>query len=283
MQPKVELSQIRNLGEIIDDSILFFKQTWKPLLKSYFTISGFFLFAGVIISVFNQTKIFQLQQQGESIFSATYFLTIFFYLVNFIFISLTGLSFITLYHEKGKEAPSVEEVWGYVKYYFLRVFGSSLLLTALWVVGIFLCILPGIYFMPVFLLIITIIVFENATLGYAFNRAFQLIRDRWWQMFGTLMVMGLIVGCAIVLLSIPLIIITALILFLTNVNHEHTESIALVLTFSLFQVLWLLPTISIALTYFSLNEQKDDNNLFQRIEMLGKNNYDIDHLPSEEY
>ena len=46
MQMKVELSQIRTLGEIIDDSILFFKQNYKALLKSYFVICGFFWVAG---------------------------------------------------------------------------------------------------------------------------------------------------------------------------------------------------------------------------------------------
>jgi len=283
MQPKVELSQIRNLGEIIDDSVLFLKQNWKPLFKSYFTISGFFLVAGVVISIFNQTNKFQPQDQEESVYGGTFFLTILFNFINFGLISLTVLSFMALYHEKGREAPSVEEVWGYVKFYFFRVFGSSILLTLLLAAGIFACILPGIYFLPVFLIIISVMIFENATLGYSFSRGFKLIKERWWQTIGVLLVMAMIAASAMVLLAIPVAIIVGLILFLTKLNHEHTESIALAVTVNSLQILYVLPTIAIALVYFNLNEQNDDNNLMQRIAMLGKNNADPDQLPLEEY
>ena len=132
MPAKVELVQIRRFGEIVDDSILFVKQNWKPLLRSYFSICGFFWVAGLILSVFNQTQIFALQENGESIYSVTYISTAVLNFLNIIFVILTGLCFVTLYKEKENQAPSVEEVWTYVKYYFFRVVGSSIALLALW-------------------------------------------------------------------------------------------------------------------------------------------------------
>jgi hypothetical protein len=283
MQPKVELAQIRNTGEIVDDSILLFKQNWKPLLKTYFIICGFFWAAGLIIAVFNQTKTFQLQEQGESIYSITYFCTILFSFINYTFISLTALSFLTLYREKGNVAPTVEEVWGYVKYYLLRVFSSSVLLVALLAIGLVFCVLPGIYFMPVFSLITTIMVIENADLGYSFNQGFRLIKNNWWQTFGVMLVMGIIVFSAMILLIIPVTIIVAIILASINTNNAHIISMATVLTLHSLEFLYLLPTISIALVYFSLNEKKDDNGLLERINGLGKNNQEANNLPSEEY
>jgi hypothetical protein len=283
MQMKVELSQIRTLGEIIDDSILFFKQNYKALLKSYFVICGFFWVAGLIIAVLNQTQKFQLQDAGESFFTLTFFLTALFNFINFVFILITVLSFIALYKEKGNNAPAVDEVWGYVKYYILRVFGSSIVLVSLLAAGVLLCVLPGIYLMPVFLLILTIMILENASFGYAFRSAFKLIKENWWHTIGVLMVMAIIVIASFVLLIIPVVIIVVGILYLTTANRAQTSSLAITITVNGLQFLYMFPIIAMALVYFNLNEQKDDYSLMQRIAMVGKNNTELNQLPEEEY
>ena len=165
MQPKVELSKVRSFSETIDDSILFFKQNWKPLFRAYLAICGFFWVAGLISSTFNQFHTFELRAQGESPFSISYLISIVFALFSYIAITLTTLSYISLYQQKDKEAPTVEEVWGYVKFYFLRITGSFFLLTLLLALGFMLCILPGIYLWPVFSLILTIMILENTSLN----------------------------------------------------------------------------------------------------------------------
>lgn len=284
MQPKVELSQLRSSGEIVDDTIVFFKQNWKDLLKSYFTIGGFFWVAGIVITIFNQTRTFQLQQQNESIFTFTYFLTLFFSLINYITIVLIAFCYVALYREKGKEPPTVEEVWVYFKYYFFRVFGSSLLLTILLSIGLIFCLLPGIYFLPIFLLILAVMVLENGSFQHSFSRGFYLIKNNWWQIFGVLIVTNILLTAGLVLLSIPVIIVVALVLLLTNANQGHTILLALSFTTTCFQALYLIPAISITLAYFSFNEQKDDLAILNRIETLGIHKENINnHFPSEEY
>jgi hypothetical protein len=188
-----------------------------------------------------------------------------------------------VYREKGNETPTVNEVWGYFKYYLPRVFGSSMLLAILWAVGIVLCFFPGIYLFPIFLLIITVMVLENASFSYSFNRGFQLIKQNWWYMFGVLIVMTLIVAAGMILIAIIVAIVISVLLILTKLNHQYTELMTLVLTLHALQVLCLLPIVAVALTYFNFNEQKDDYSLMQRIEMIGKNKHDDNHLPSEEY
>jgi hypothetical protein len=283
MQPKIELSQVRTTGEIIDDSILFFKQNWKPLLKSYFVICGLFWLAGLIISIINQIKQHELDTQGGSFFNATNFLTILFSFINFVLISLTVLSYVALYKEKEKNAPTVEEVWVYVKYYLLRGLWSTFLLTLLLAGATLLCIIPGIYLLPIVLLIITIIVIENASLNFAFNRGFQLIKNNWWSTFTVLIVIWIIVGAIMMLMAIPVSIITAAVLFSTNINHDMAVSIAIAVVLNSLQVLYILPVIAMVVAYYNLNEQKDDLHIMQRIEMLGTHSSDTDHLPTEEY
>jgi len=47
-------------------------------------------------------------------------------------------------------------------------------------------------------------------------------------------------------------------------------------------VLYILPVITIALCYFSLNEQKEGTGLMARINQIGENKAD-NNLPAEEY
>lgn len=285
MQPKVELSRIRSLGETVDDSVLFFKQNLKPLFKAYFTICGFFLIAGLIISVVGLSADFQLKDDFESVFSTTYMLTVAFALLNFVFLVLTTFSYVALYQAKEKEAPTVEEVWVYVKYYLLRIVSSSVLLLAMVALGFVVCIVPGFYLMPIAVLIIAVMVFENAGLGYSFGQAFRLVRDKWWHLASVLAVVAVILIAATILLIVPVAIVVMLVIALTNVNTRHAEEIAVAIAVHLLQFLSLLPVIAVALTYYSFNEQKDDNGLMQRIEMLGKAQPkpNAGHQQTEEY
>jgi len=269
MQEKIELNRIREFGDIIDDSLQFFKQNWKPLLKSYFTICGFFWLASLLLGIFNQINTFHRIHDGQSPFSTTYFLYFLFEYIDFIIITLTVLSFISLYKEKGNEAPSVEEVWSFVKYYFFRAFGSYLLLTLCIIIGAVFCILPGIYLAVSFSLVLPVIVIENSTLSYAFSRCFQLIKNNWWFMLGAVFVSEIILVVALLAIIIPVMIIAFGVTFLTNVSMLTMYSYASIIIGHLLQFAYMFPIIVICLVYFSLVEQKDDGNLLQRINNIG--------------
>jgi len=283
MTPKIELKQIRDLGQIIDDSIAFFKQNFKQLLRTYFTICGVFLIAGAIVSVFTSIQNIQHARLEESIFTWTYFLGIALDLLNFFILTITGLSFITIYHEKGKVAPSVDEVWAYFKFYFFRVAGSGFLLALGLGVSFLFCILPCIYFYPIFMLFFPIMIIENASLGYSFSRTFQLIKNNWWHTLGTLFVMGLVVAAVMLLCMIPILAIVAVVCYFVLVDFSQVYTVVFAVSIHLLQFLYLLPIISIALVYFSLNELKDDQNILERINMIGIAHTHTDELPSEEY
>jgi hypothetical protein len=283
MQEKIELNRVRTFSEIIEDSIQFFKQNWKPLLRSYFAICGFFCVAGLVIGILNEKATLEHAARGESVFGLTYFLSIGYGLINHLVIMLTVYSFIALYKEKGNEAPNVEEVWSYVKYFFFRIFGSYLCLVALILAGVVCCIIPGIYFSIVFTLTFPIIIMENATLGYAFNRSFQLIKNNWWLTFGVALVLGIIIFADMFAVIIPVGLVTVAASFLSLVNTAGIYGYAFIITSGIFQFLYLLPLIGIALTYFSLTEGKDDGTLYERIMLIGKNNTNTIDPLTEEY
>ncbi|HXU28788.1 MAG TPA: hypothetical protein VN698_16280, partial [Bacteroidia bacterium] len=117
------------------------------------------------------------------------------------------MCYISVYLQKGNVTPTFEEVWGYFKYYFFRVLGSGIVMAFLILIGALLCIIPGIYIANVFYLVIPIIVIENTSFGFAFNKSFRLIKDNWWFVFGVVFVTNLIVGVASSFASIPITVL----------------------------------------------------------------------------
>jgi hypothetical protein len=270
MQEKIELSRVRAFSEIIEDSIQFYKQTWKPLLTSYLAICGFFCAAGLLVGLVNEHAVLSRAADGESPFTFTYFLAMVFELFNYMIITLTVLCFMSLYKEKGNEPPMVVEVWSYFKYYFFRIFTSWVALGALIAAGTVCCILPGIYFAVVLSITFPIMIMENATLSYSFNRSFQLIKANWWLTLGIILVTILIVVAAMFAIVIPVMLVTWASTFLTLINAASVYSYTSIIVTHLLQFLYILPVIGVTLTYFSLNEAKDDGTLLQRIMLIGK-------------
>ncbi|MGN8071309.1 hypothetical protein [Mucilaginibacter sp. SG564] len=300
MQPKVELAKIRDFGEIISDTFLFIRQNIKPLLKYFFTFCGIFVAGGIVCAALYQLKwagtmnslragAFNTNQYKPSPFSffgPEYFLLILFGILSFTALTVTFLSYIALYKEKGKQVPTTEEMWGYIKYYFLRVLGSSILLHILLIFASLLCGVPGIYLSPIFALIFPIMVIENASFGYAFSRSFFLIKDNWWVTFGALVVIWIIFYVAIVVITIPTTIINMISLITApqkgGAAFSAPAAIIGAALQQLCQVFGVLPVTALALCYFNLTESKDGTSLMDKINKLGTTTPNTD-LPAEEY
>jgi len=126
-------------------------------------------------------------------------------------------------------------------------------------------------------------VIENSTLGYAFSRSFVLMRNRWWQTLGIIIVSELIVLAAMFSVGIPVALIVWGTTFLSNVSSSNIYMYATVIVTHLMQFLYILPLIVLTLTYFSYTEETDQGALFERIEMIGKNKADAPAQLTEEY
>jgi flagellar biosynthesis protein FlhB len=158
MDSKIELARPRDFGETITDTFGFIKQNFKPLLKYFFIFCGFFLVATFAIMVLTEVKALSFMSYTTSansfdeggnlsrMFSLLggYLLLFVFIVLNYVAINVTVLCFMTLYKQKQNTIPTTEEMWGYFKYYYLRVLGSSVLLYILMMLGFAFCLIPGI-------------------------------------------------------------------------------------------------------------------------------------------
>jgi hypothetical protein len=283
MDSKIELAKPRDFGEIISDTFTFTKQNFKPLIKYFFIFCGFFLLATGATDILNQIQTlnrfnnfnpnsFDNPTGPFSAFTPTYFLALFFVLVEYLSITIMTLSFMALYKQKGNEIPTTEEMWGYFKFYFLRVAGSAFVVTILTLLACVLCLIPGIYLYPIMSLVFPIIIIENASFGYAFNQSFKLIKDNWWSTFGVMVVMGIILAVAASILVLPSAIFTAGSIFLHMTKGTSTSVVGVVVTSILKQcshVFQILSVVATCLIYFSLNEAKEGTGLMERINQFG--------------
>ena len=292
MKQPIELRKYRDFGQIINDSFAFLKENAKGLLVSVLVICGFFMVLGTITSVFtimNKGYAASFSSDDYELHSraVTYIVSVILYffvlMLSHLCIFLVTNCYISVYIQKNNTPPTLAEVWGYFRYYFWRVLGGSILIFVLSCIGYLLCLIPGIYLMPIFSLIIPIIVIENASVRYSFNKSFRIIKSNWWMVFGVLFIMWIIVAVAGFFINFG-------VTFIEETSRMFTlkgAMLPVLIIFSalkhLLMVTYILPAIAVSLCYFSLSEQKDGTGLLERIQKLGTTTNDDLILPTEEY
>ena len=296
MKEQFELRKQRDFGQVFNDTFAFFKNNLKPLLRALFVICGFFMLSGAVSSMatylhFSSPMAYTADGYPYNrMRSIRYILNIvtmsLISVLTQYSISLVTLCYMAIYREHKGRQGTVAEVWGYFKYYFRRVFGASLLLGMLTLLGFLCCVLPGIYFTVVFSLVPSIMVMENTTLSDAFGKSFRLISGKWWLVFGVIFVIGLLVGIANSIAGVPLGIVPVVSRFVTNQAVTAPLIIFFSILRSLLVVTYTLISIAITLCYFSLSEEKEGTGLMARIGDFGKQepeNEITGQDPSEEY
>ncbi|MEJ7557284.1 MAG: hypothetical protein WKF66_03180 [Pedobacter sp.] len=290
MSNHLEFRKQREFGEIISDTFLFIKQNFKPLLKVFFYLCGFFILASILSAVTHLINVSDVlidssrrpQQAFSKMFSWSYFLVILLYLITYSAITVTTLSYIAVYIQKENVPPSPEEVWTYFKYYFLRVLGSTIPITLLMIVGFICCIIPGVYIFPALSLFFAVMVLENGSFAYSFGRAFKLSHKDWWATAGAMFIIWIITYAAFLIPSLPGIILGMIIGFTQGAASISKVwlVIATVVQY-LSYVFMMIPLIGVALCYFNLAERLESGGLLARIDTLGKQSTSSD--TPEEY
>nr|WP_121269664.1 hypothetical protein [Pedobacter schmidteae] len=291
MSEKIEFKKVRAFGEIINDTFLFVRENLRALLKVFVYLCGFFVLAGIVASVMQQLSVQgMISNAGNpsafanmgSVFTLNYFLVILFSMGTSAAITVSTLSFIALYIQKGKVAPSPEEVWAYFKYYFFRVFFSNIFLMLFVVFAFMLCLIPGFYVFPAMCLFFPIMVLENSDFSYAFSRSFKLLKDQWWVTAGTIFIIFMIAYACMMFAAVPGMILTMVGTFIPGL--EEWKMVMLIIGAiiqNLSYVFMMIPFIGVAMVYFNLVEVQESTGLMDRINQFGQTKDDATGL--EEY
>ena len=278
MKENLEFKKQREFGEVITDTFQFIKQNFKPLLKVFVYLCGFFILASMLSAIVNLINMKDVvanpsnpRAQLDKIFTVAYFLNILFYFLTFTAITVSTLCYISLYVEKHNNPPSVEEVWSYFKYFFLRVLGSSIPNLLAMVVAFAACIIPGIYVFPALTLIYTVMIFENGSFAYSFRRAFKLANLDWWLTAATMLIIFVITYAAMLIPSIPSIVVSMATAFTPGSQGPNLTGmiIGTVIQY-LFQFIAIFPLVGISFIYFNLVEKLENSGLLGRIQQMGE-------------
>ena len=293
MVNQLEFKKRRDFGQVINDTFTFMRQNFKPLIKTYFTFCGLFVLASMSTMLMQQYKMVNIINtvgNGRNtnglglgaVYGIEYFLSMLFSLASYSAMTVAILSYIALYVQKGNQAPTIDEVWAYFKYYFFRVFGNSLLLLLMLGVSFLFCLVPGFWLFTFVAMMFPIMVIENGSLGYSFNRSFKIIKDNFWITFGTLIVVWIIVYACMSMIVLPTSLLSMIGLFSHKSPHMSlTLTMITTVLQSLCQIFTIIPIITISLAYFSLVEQKESTGLMERISNFGNEEKPIDTRPEE--
>ena len=290
MTETVEFKKRRDFGQVINDTFTFIRQNIKPLIKTYFTFCGLFVLASMATLLLQQFKMVNVintvggmrHTRGIGLYGIEYFLSLIFSFASYSSMTVAILSYIAIYVQKGNQTPTLDEVWGFFKYYFFRVFGSSFLLMLLLIIGFMFCLVPGFYLFPFIAMMFPIMVIENSSLSYSFSRSFSLIKENFWVTFGTLIIVWIIVYACTTLIVLPTSLFNMLAMF-SSKNPQMSLTLTLITTVlqSLCQVFTIVPIITISLMYFNLVEEKESVGLMERISNFGNTEKPIDTRPEE--
>ncbi|WEK19091.1 MAG: hypothetical protein P0Y49_20145 [Candidatus Pedobacter colombiensis] len=283
MSEKLELKKLRAFGEIINDTFLFIKENFRPLLKVFVYLCGFFILAGMIAAIMQQleTKAFVngISKMGASawrtnlsqIFTFNYLLVVIFSICSSAAILVSTLSFIALYIQKGNVAPTPDEVWSYFKYYYFRVFFSNIFTLLIVIVGFMFCLVPGIYLFPAMSLLFPIMVLENANFQYSFERSFKLLKNQWWVTAGSIFILWVIAYACMTFASVPAAVLTMAGTFLPGLEGWSQAMIVVgTIIQYLSYVFLMIPVIGVSLCFFNLVEIQESTGLMDRINHFGE-------------
>ena len=165
-----------------------------------------------------------------------------------------------------------------------KFLGLGFLITLATLFGMVFCYLPGVYLLTVLSLATSIMVFEEKSIGDTFSHSFTLVKGEWWNTFGVLIVVWMLLMILGQVFSIPALIYQFVKMGTVMGTEDPTEifsifkdPIYLLLNIGsyIFQfILYSIPLISTVFVYFDLNEQKHFTGTFEKIDNLGNTNYE---------
>ena len=288
----IEFKKERDLGAIISDTFKFIRENWKDFFSTLVKIAGPFIIGGAILVAIAFSYYMGVvgEFQGSigsndpnAIFSfmgpmfGWLALLFFIFMIVYIIVSLTSLYYIKSYINNGG-AANFEEVKSNTFKNIWKFIGLGFLIAIMLAVSYILCFLPIIYMWVVLSLATSIMVFENKGIGDTISHCFVLIKEQWWNTFGVLIVITILVSILGYIFSVPSLIYQ---LIRTGIMpSDPTESLNLfkdpvyialyILSYIgkfIFSSITLIATVFI---YYDLNEQKNLTGTIEKIDSLGQ-------------
>ena len=293
----IEFKRERDLGAIINDTFQFIRENWKDYFLTVFNIVGPALLVGAAILVFAMvsysgliTGMMDINQSAPdpfeisgSMFDMFSWLFLMFAVFGIVYTLLAEVSlFYIKSYIKNNGIVDYQEVKESTYNNIWKFIGLGIIAILMVILAYFLCVLPVFYISIVLSLAMPIMVFESKSIVDTISQSFNLIKGEWWNTFGVVIVIALLVSMLGFIFSIPALIYQFISMGVSFTNEDPTAMLEiledpiylLLILLSYFGkfVFYSITLVSSAFIYFDLNEQKGFKGTYEEIETINGDN-----------
>jgi hypothetical protein len=275
----IQFKKKRDLGTMLSDAFKFLSVEWKPFLYTIFKTAIIPVLIAICLMIyylFSSTQLFGGVSQTadfDNIFGLNFselFLPIFgfflSYIVAYALISVSALSYIKSYI-LNKGVVNFEEVSTSTKDKFGAYVGLFILNGIIVIFGLLFCFLPGIYFSVVLSVSMCLLIFQNKGVMDSIGDSFNFIKGHWWETFGILIVVQIIIGFIGFIVDFPVGLYSTDSLSgdlfnqdpneLFNVYKDPIYLFLLIASNLIKFILYLVTLVVTVFVYYDINEQKN--------------------------
>jgi hypothetical protein len=210
----IDFKQKRDLGAMLSDTFQFLNAEWKPFFGSILKISIIPILIAICTVVystmssvsflgdFDQVTDYDIVNLNFSDLILPISIAIISYLTALASITVAALSYIKSYTAH-KGFVNYQEIQNLTKEKFWPYVGLFIIVGIIVFFGMLFCILPGIYFGVVLSLSFCLVIFQNKGVLDAISDSFGFIKEHWWETFGILIVVQLLIAVASFLVDLP--------------------------------------------------------------------------------
>ncbi len=286
----VQLSQVRDFGQIISTTFVFLKQNWRPLLRAIAVIclppalvAGFLV--GKTMGDIQSLSIGDSAGDPFAMFSGMmnsmlplvvgYLLLI----ASFILMTTISYEYMRAYHHNEHVGITPGELWKRSTGQLGSYFGISFLSGLLMLVGFVLCILPGFYALTMLALALACHAFERTGATGSMARSNNLVQGRFWETLGLVIVIGIIQSFLTGALMLPFTVVSMVVTFNSTIDSISAggkpELPAWLVMFTAFSTAlqmaitllsYPIVVVGLSLKYFTLIEEKEGHGLRKKME-----------------
>jgi len=280
-QEKIQLRKIRDFGEVFSDTFQYIKQEFKPLLIAFTIIGLSFVILDSLLLVLYRNHLQEVTSYVNggntvtistifSIYDSTFFLMLLISMLSFAAM-FTCIAVYMKYYEEQNESRAVKDLWRSFLKYFPRTAVLSLITSIISVIGFLFCFFPGFYFLFVFMPYAFIVVNEDLSIGQAFSRCFEIIKENFWASAGLYIVLGILMFILSLLIGVITEVATgASSLFSMEAYEGPNPTLDIILNIVQYYF-YVVLYVAVGLQYYNLVEKKDGAGLSKRLDMLGSN------------
>jgi len=279
----INFKKVRSLGNMLSDTLKFLSTEWQPFFMTivklaivpvliaiaaaiYFLMQSNSFYGGLLdLNSLDGSEIEDINFNFSSVLVPLAIFS-FSYLIAYALVTVASLSYIKSYI-KNKGIINYEEIQNDAKTTFWSYVGLFFVVGIIVFIGTLFCFLPGIYFAVVLSLSIPIMIFQNSGVLDSINGAFTLIKDNWWETFGILIIVQILILIISFIVQLPVGMYqgvdTAVMLqgeYPNELLELFSDPIYLILlgiSYLVKFILYIISTIVTVFIYFDIREQKN--------------------------